>query len=421
MHHNADHPRATSKRTAIFVALAAALFFSAATRGQDPEAGGKIVVLGEVQGAAHTVTDLLRSMGLVDGETHWSGGHAILIQTGDLMDGGVAVRDTLDLFMRLQVEAPAAGGKVIVLLGNHEAMNILGELRDVNYLAYETFAGPDSETRQREAYEAHVAWRKQRAEAVGGESFVPDQTYQEEWFAVHPVGWVAYVEAMGPDGSYGKWLRTLPVAVSIDGVLFIHAGISPSMQGMTVEDINSVASEEIARFDDDRARMAADGLCLPLASAREMAGVAKEEVLFVNGFASSDRNQSNPRVARAIELQHLLEWGSWSVLSDQGPLWFRGTSKWTGKKEEAEMAAILDASQVERMVTGQSDGKTHQIHARFDNRVVLTSTDMTDEAWGGGEPAAFGERAALPPVPFLAGKCAGVAQRHRTRRPACRR
>jgi hypothetical protein len=41
------------------------------------------------------------------------------------------------------------------------------------------------------------------------------------------------------------------------------------------------------------------------------------------------------------------------------------------------------------MVTGQSDGKTHEIQARFDDRVVLTSTDMTDEAWGGGEPAAL--------------------------------
>lgn len=387
MHEIAELPRAVVKGTALVV-LAAALCFPAVAQADNPSGGGRIVVLGEVQGAAHTVTGLLQNMGLVDGDGNWSGGDATLIQTGDLMDGGVAVRDTLDLFMRLQQEAPAAGGEVIVLLGNHEAMNILGELRDVNYLAYQTFAGPESETRQREAYDAHVAWRKQRAEAIG-ETFTPDQQYEEDWLAVHPVGWVEYVEAMGPDGRYGTWLRTLPVAVSIDGVLFIHAGISPEMKGMTVDQINRVAADEIAGFDDDRARMVAEGLCLPLASAREMVGVAKEEILFVNGLAASDRNAGNPRVARALELQPLLDWGSWSVLSDKGPLWFRGAYKWTGKQQESEMEEILDASQVQRMVTGQSDGKTHEIQARFDNRVVLTSTDMTDEAWGGGEPAAL--------------------------------
>ncbi|MEJ2189225.1 MAG: metallophosphoesterase, partial [Acidobacteriota bacterium] len=365
MHENAELRSAIVRGTALFTIFAATLCFPAFAQSHDPGGGSRIVVLGEVQGAVQTVTDLLQKMELVDGDGHWSGGNATLIQTGDLMDGGVAVRDTLDLFMNLQKEAPVAGGEVIVLLGNHEAMNILGELRDVNYLAYETFAGPASETRQREAYEAHVAWRKQRAEAVGGESFAPDQEYEEEWLAVHPVGWVEYVEAMGPDGRYGIWLRTLPVAVSIDGVLFIHAGISPTMKGMTVEEINRVAAEELSNFDEDRARMAAENLCLPLASAREMAGVAKEEILSVNGLAATDRNTGNPRVARALELQPLLEWGSWSVLSDKGPLWFRGAYKWTGKKQESEMEEILDASQVRRMVTGQSDGKTHEIQARF--------------------------------------------------------
>ncbi len=412
MHEISGQPRTASTTTALVVACVAVFLFPVATQAEDPGAGGRIVVLGEVQGAAKTVTNLLRGAGLVDDQARWIGGNATLIQTGDLMDGGIAVRDTLDLFMRLQAEAPNTGGRVVVLLGNHEAMNILGELRDVNYLAYQTFAGPDAEAHQREGFAAHVAWRNQRAKAVGSDEFLPDETYREEWLAAHPLGWEEYVEAMGPDGVYGKWLRTLPVAVTVDGVLFIHAGISESMSGMTVEAINKAAAEEIANFDAVRASMAADGLCLPLASAREMAGVAEEEVLFVNGLATANRVPSNPRVARALELQHLLEWGSWSVLSDQGPLWFRGTSKWTGKKEEAQMAAILDASQIERMVTGQSDGKTHQIHARFDDRVVLTSTDMTDEAWGGGEPAALEISEGVYTVVTLQGRSVLLTEDH---------
>jgi len=375
---------------ALIIALFAVLTVSVEAVAQDAEPDGKIVVLGEVQGASKTAAGLLQSMGLIDEEGHWSGGDTTLVQTGDLMDGGVGVRDTLDLFMRLQDEAPAAGGSVIVLLGNHEVMNILGELQSVNYMAYETFADAGSEARQREGYEAHVAWRVRRAEAIGGEPFVTGDDYEAEWFAVHPVGWMEYVEAMGPEGVYGKWLRTLPVALCIDDVVFIHAGISPEMKGMDVEEINQRASDEIASFDEDRALMVSEGLCLPTSSARGMVAVVKEEIHHVNALPPSKRNRRNKRLVRAAELQNLTLWGSWSVMSDKGPLWFRGTTKWTDKTQQDEMAAILDASKIERMVTGQSNGKEHVIGARFDDRVVLTSIDMNDDPWGGGgQPAAL--------------------------------
>jgi len=381
--------KGTGGSAAIIAVFAAVLVVSVAVQAQDTEPSARMAVLGEVQGAAKTAAGLLQSMGLIDEGGHWSGSDTTLVQTGDLMDGGVDVRDTLDLFMRLQDEAAADGGRVIVLLGNHEAMNILGELRDVNYMAYQTFADDGSEARQRAAYQAHVGWREQRAQAIGTEPFVADDEYETDWFAAHPVGWMEYVESMGPAGVYGRWLRTLPVAVRIDGLLFIHAGISPAMKGMDVGAINQRAADEIARFDRDRALMVTEGLCLPLSSAREMVGVVKEEVVFVNELPASERNAGNERAVRALELQDLMGWGSWSLLSDEGPLWFRGPSKWTGQAQEAEMAAILDASNVERMITGQPAGKSHRIEARFSDRVVLTSTDMSDEPWAGGKAAAL--------------------------------
>ena len=162
-----------------------------------------VVVIGEVQGSAATVTKLLTHLGLTDAQGRWAGGDTILVQTGDLMDGGEHVRAVLDLFMRLQEEAPAAGGQVIVLLGNHEAMNILGELRDVNYLAYQSFSGPDSEAIQQRAFVEYVDWRQRRAKAVGSGEFVADENFKADWLAVHPVGWFEYVEAMGAEGEYG--------------------------------------------------------------------------------------------------------------------------------------------------------------------------------------------------------------------------
>jgi len=371
-----------------FLALTAAVSFAAVagSAGDTPH----IIVVGEVQGSATTVTRLLTHLGLADAQGHWVGGDTVLIQTGDLMDDGENVRAVLDLFMRLQEEAPAAGGQVIVLMGNHEVMNILGELRDVNYLAYQSFAGPESESRQRQAFDEYVAWRQKRAKIVGSGDFVPDGDFEAEWFAIHPLGWVEYVEAMGTEGEYGEWLRTLPVAVRYGEVVFIHAGIGPEMKDMDVEAINQRAAEEIAEFDRDRTLMVAKKLCLPTSSAREMVSVVKEEIAYVNSLDPSKRSRRNSRVAQVLVLQDLTRMGSWSVLTDKGPLWFRGPSRWDEQERSAEMTEILDTAGCRRMVTGQSDGKEHLICARFDDRVLLTSVAMADDPWaGGGEPAAL--------------------------------
>ena len=349
----------------------------------------EIVVIGEVQGAANTVASFLEHLDLIDSDHHWSGGDTILIQTGDLIDDGEHVRAALDLFMRLQEEAAATGGRVIVLMGNHEALNILGELRDVNPMAYQSFAGPDSESRQRQVWEDWSAWRKQQANAVG-EAFEVDGEAELQWFAAHPPGWVEYVESMGPDGVYGAWLRSLPVAVEINDVLFVHGGVHQEIEDREVESINRRAAEEIKRFDEHKAFMVTEGLCLPTSSAGEMVNVINQEALFLNNLEDSERTSSNPRVARLLQIYDLSQWKSWSVLDGKGPLCFSGAARWPEDEHGHEMAAILEAFDVERMVTGQSDGRNRMIQARFDNRVLLTSIDMTDDPEGrGGDPAAL--------------------------------
>ena len=53
------------------------------------------------------------------------------MQTGDQLDRGDQERAILDLFERLRVDARAAGGAFHALLGNHELMNVRGDLRYV--------------------------------------------------------------------------------------------------------------------------------------------------------------------------------------------------------------------------------------------------------------------------------------------------
>jgi hypothetical protein len=348
-----------------------------------------IIVLGEVQGAANTVAAFLEQLELIDSENNWTGGDTILIQMGDLIDDGEHVRAALDLFISLQEQAAAAGGQVIVLMGNHEALNILGELREVNPMAYQSFAGPNSEQRRRQAWEEWSVWRKVRAEAVG-ETFEANAEAEQAWYASHPPGWVEYVESMRPEGVYGAWLRSLPVAVEVNDVLFVHGGLNQEIEDKNVASMNHRAAEEIKSFDDYREQMVGKGLCLPTSAAGEMVNVINQEAAYINGLDDSERTTSNPRVATLLEVYDLGQWKSWSVINGKGPLCFRGAARWPEEDHAQEMAAILDAFHINRIVTGQSDGRNRMIQARFDNRVLLTSVDLSDDPDGrGGEPQAL--------------------------------
>lgn len=346
----------------------------------------RVVVLGEVQCAYESAVKTLLAAGLIDDRLRWSGGDAILIQTGDLIDDGIRVRDVMDLFMRLQEEAEAAGGQVIVLLGNHEALNILGIRRSVNYETYQTFADEKSAARQAEAYETHVHCLNDRAKALKSDPMELSEQDRADWFAVHPLGYVEYVEAMGPDGRYGSWLRTLPAIVAIDGRLFIHGGISPALKGQDVDAINRKVAEEIELFSGYYSVMLENGLISRLATAEDMSRVIVSEIEFLN--AQSPKKLDNKRVQLVTELQEFShQWVKWYLVLQDGPLWFKGATEWDEAENGGEMAEILDALGASAMITGQSTGKPPKIEARFDGRVLLTSVGMSDDPWVKRQPA----------------------------------
>lgn len=66
---------------------------------------------------------------LTDVNGEWVGGEDILVQVGDILDRGDQSRKVLDLLMNLEEKAKNVGGRVVFLLGNHEVMNLIGDLR----------------------------------------------------------------------------------------------------------------------------------------------------------------------------------------------------------------------------------------------------------------------------------------------------
>ena len=173
------------------------------------------------------------------------------------MDRGANVRAVMDL----EEQADAAGGKVVVLLGNHETMNLMGFVRDVGAGVYTSFADEDSAERREKAYQAYVTLNAGRVKVLGREP--PNPQTREEWMATHPLGFVECFEAFGPTGRYGRWLRAKSVVTQVGDTIFLHGGIHPEMAPSTLQEINERAKCEIRSFDEYRRHLVKRQVTLP--------------------------------------------------------------------------------------------------------------------------------------------------------------
>jgi hypothetical protein len=335
-------------------------------------AGERIVAIGDIHGNYDGFVSILQRARLVDEDAHWIGGDTTFVQTGDIFDRGAEVFKVLDLLMRLEKEAAAAGGEVIVLLGNHEGMNLVGFFRDVNPEVYAGLVDQKSEKRRKAAYKDFKKFWRAKAEAMLGAPVaeVPDEV-KEQWMAAIPLGWLEYKEALGPDGYYGSWLRQRPVAVLIDGVLFVHGGVGPDLAGLSVDEINAKVVSELEIYERLREVMIKERL---VPSTAELASLM------------SVYNEMDPPDPAYAELADA---DNWFVFSAGGPLWFRGGARWDEETETEQMIELLSGIGAERVVGGHTVQDEGRIEVRFGGRVILIDTGMLSSVYTGGRPSAL--------------------------------
>jgi len=212
-----------------FAALAAPAF-----------ANPRIVAVGDLHGDHAAFVAILRVARLIDERGHWTAGDAVFVQTGDVTDRGPdSLRIIRDL-MRLQRESQRAGGRVVALVGNHEAMNVTGDLRYIHPGEYAAFAHRDSRSRRdrfyeqnRPAIEAH--YRNRDPALTGG-------AIREAFERDTPLGQIEHRAAWAPNGEIGRWIASNPAVALIDGNLFAHGGVGEAYAHLSVDEINRRAA-----------------------------------------------------------------------------------------------------------------------------------------------------------------------------------
>jgi hypothetical protein len=80
-----------------------------------------VFAMGDVHGDDERMLQLLTGAGVIDGRHSWQAGRAVLVVTGDMIDKGPNALGVLAFLRKLAPQAAQAGGRVVVLMGNHEA------------------------------------------------------------------------------------------------------------------------------------------------------------------------------------------------------------------------------------------------------------------------------------------------------------
>ena len=307
--------------TAILIA-AACLLNPAAARAEDSwENVGRIVAIGDVHGDYNQFVTLLRQSGLIDEKDDWIGGATHLVQTGDVPDRGPDTRKAMDLLMKLEGQARKSKGYVHALIGNHEAMNVYGDLRYVHAGEYAAFQTPRSEQVRDRAYEEYVRQIKDTRPREQWPDF--EAGYRALWEKEYPLGYFEHRQAFSPSGKYGKWIIDHNVIIKINDILFLHGGIGPNYASSTVREINKQAREAFRDFN------------------------------LLNGGL---------------------------LVDSEGPLWYRGLANNEDAAEGPHLEAVLKNFGAKRIVIGHTP-TAGTVIPRFEGRVLMIDVGLS-EAYG---------------------------------------
>jgi len=154
----------------------------------------KIFAVSDIEGEFEPFRNLLLQAHVIDGQYNWIFGKGSLIIAGDLFDRGKQVSQYLWLLYKLEDEARAKGGVVHVVLGNHEIMNLSGDIRYV----------------------------------------------QPEYFNNCRLMNEAYVDLYSDHTELGRWLRSKNIIEKDGDFLVLHGGVAQAVNefNMPLDEIN---------------------------------------------------------------------------------------------------------------------------------------------------------------------------------------
>ena len=228
-----------------------------------------IIAVGDLHADLSSAKKTFAVAGITNGDGNWIVKDTIVVQTGDLTDRGPDGKPLLEWVQSLEGQARQHNSQFIILLGNHEVMNLQGDWRYVSQADVASFGGLES--------------RK---------------------------------KAFTPGGEWADWLSTKDAVLQIGDTVFVHGGVS-----------------------------------------RQFARPAET-------------------LSQEVRLA-MLGQGDRSILSEKGPLWYRGYWRQTETQACEEAQFVLAELKAKRMVMGHTTQRDGQIHSRCNGTLFAIDTGIS--------------------------------------------
>jgi hypothetical protein len=338
----------------------------------------RIVAIGDVHGAYDGLIATLQGAGVIDDKLAWSGGKTHLVFTGDLLDRGAKSRDVMDLVMRLEKEALRDGGRVHLVLGNHEVMNLTGDLRYVANAEYIAFLDMEKRKERRRWYKRFKN---------GTPEDMDESTVLSQFNKKAPPGFFGHRRAFRHDGIYGKWLLEKPFIVVVNETAFVHGGLPAFVAEYGLEGPNVTLKQHLNEYVVTRDYLADNDVMSPIDRFKEIpkmfAGLAN---------AGQIPDEYLDEVQTAIDLSESpLHWGA-------GPTWYRGTAMCNQLVEGDSLNRVFSRIGASRVVMGHTSTVTRLVQQRMNGQVVEIDTGMLKSTYKGSGNALVIEGDALSVV-----------------------
>lgn len=167
----------------------------------------RIFALSDIECRFNEYISILQAGRVIDKNYNWIYGDGHLVVNGDLFNRGHDLMALLWLTYKLDYQSVEDGGKVHLILGNHEEMALRGDVRYTvdRYLEFSNQIG------------------------------------------------IPYQDLFGENSELGRWLRSKNSMVRIGNTLFVHGGISMEFleKGLTIPDVNRMVRENLGKNRDD--------------------------------------------------------------------------------------------------------------------------------------------------------------------------
>ena len=313
-----------------------------------------IYAVGDIHGAYEDILKSLQTVQLIDEQYNWIGGQAQLVSLGDLMDRGPSSRKIMDLFIKLQQQAHNAGGRFIIVLGNHEVMNLIGDLRYLSHEEISEFASDETLEQRNQAYVDFLETNNLKDSMELKEKF--DQSY--------PKGYFARLAAFSPDGYYGSWLLKLPFVVQINQRLFVHGGLSKLAQDYSLEEFNQEAKEGLTKY------------------LKVWQSIARKE-----GLSTLTPYKQRGELISSLKSRKLLKRytraKSHFILTSLGPTWYRGNVLCHPYFEEELLSESLANWGSNELWVGHTTSQSRKPLTRLQGKLKLIDTGMLSTHYKG--------------------------------------